>query len=57
MDAETRLGGPWQAGGIPRFYQGVSFAIIQNPLSRFGDTAANTGVLAVMDHYFPEACS
>ena len=43
-----------QAGGIPRFYQGVSFAIIQNPLSRFGDTAANTGVLAIMDYYYPD---
>ena len=45
----------FKQGGIPRFYQGVSFAIIQNPLSRFGDTAANTGVLAIMDVYFPDA--
>jgi len=45
----------WKEGGVPRFYKGVSFAIIQNPMSRFGDTAANTGVLAVMDVYFPEA--
>ena len=29
----------YKEGGIPRFYRGVSFAIIQNPLSRFGDTA------------------
>jgi hypothetical protein len=35
----------WKEGGIPRFYKGVSFAIVQNPLSRFGDTAANVGVL------------
>ena len=35
----------WAQGGIPRFYQGVQWAVIQNPLSRFGDTAANTGML------------
>ena len=31
-------------GGIPRFYRGLIPALIQGPLSRFGDTAANTGV-------------
>lgn len=36
-------------GGIPRFYRGVAPALIQGPLSRFGDTAANTGVLTLMD--------
>mmetsp|Transcript_28270 Transcript_28270/g.62071 ORF Transcript_28270/g.62071 Transcript_28270/m.62071 type:complete len:408 (-) Transcript_28270:816-2039(-) len=36
-------------GGIPRFYQGLLPALIQGPLSRFGDTAANTGVLAVLE--------
>ena len=30
-------------GGIPRFYRGVLPAMLQGPLSRFGDTAANTG--------------
>jgi hypothetical protein len=35
-------------GGLMRFYQGVSFAILQTPLSRFGDTAANTGVLELL---------
>uniref|UniRef100_A0A7S3LN35 Mitochondrial carrier protein n=1 Tax=Aplanochytrium stocchinoi TaxID=215587 RepID=A0A7S3LN35_9STRA len=35
----------YHQGGIPRFYSGVSFAILLGPLSRFGDTAANTGVL------------
>jgi len=38
----------YEEGGIGRFYQGVQFALIQTPLSRFGDTAANTGVLALM---------
>lgn len=37
-------------GGIPRFYRGVVPALIQGPLSRFGDTAANTGVLTLLDH-------
>lgn len=36
-------------GGIPRFYRGVAPALIQGPLSRFGDTAANTGVLTLMN--------
>ena len=35
-------------GGIRRFYRGVSFALFQTPLSRFGDTAANSGVLALL---------
>jgi hypothetical protein len=32
---------------VRRLYQGVSLALVQAPLSRFGDTAANTGVLAL----------
>lgn len=36
-------------GGIPRFYRGVAPALIQGPLSRFGDTAANTGMLTMMN--------
>ena len=31
----------WGEGGIGRLYQGLPFAIVQGPLSRFGDTAAN----------------
>ena len=31
-------------GGIPRFYRGMSFALIQAPLARFVATAANDGV-------------
>eukprot|EP00966_Prymnesium_polylepis_P183220 4245834-Prymnesium_polylepis.1 len=37
----------YKQGGIGRFYQGLPFALLQTPLSRFGDTAAQTGVLAV----------
>lgn len=35
-------------GGVRRFYRGVGFALVQTPLTRFGDTAANAGVLALL---------
>ncbi|THH14281.1 hypothetical protein EW146_g6028 [Bondarzewia mesenterica] len=35
-------------GGITRYYQGLSAALIQGPVSRFGDTAANAGILALL---------
>lgn len=38
-------------GGILRFYRGLGPALIQGPLSRFGDTAANTGTLAAMEAF------
>jgi hypothetical protein len=44
----------WKQGGIGRFYQGLPYAIMQAPLSRFGDTAANTGVLAVFAATHPD---
>ena len=34
----------YNEGGIPRFYRGMSFALVQAPLSRFVATAANDGV-------------
>jgi hypothetical protein len=36
-------------GGIPRFYRGLLPALFQGPMSRFGDTAANTGVIAAFE--------
>jgi hypothetical protein len=39
--------------GVRHCIKGVSFAIIQNPLSRFGDTAANTGVLYALQEFYP----
>lgn len=51
----TSLSTLWQEGGIQRLYQGISLALVQAPLSRFGDTAANAGVLVLMDFYLPEA--
>eukprot|EP00979_Chaetoceros_neogracilis_P006436 scaffold1308_cov246-Chaetoceros_neogracile.AAC.14 len=34
----------YSEGGIPRFYRGMSFALVQAPLARFVATAANDGV-------------
>ena len=38
----------YKEGGIPRFYRGIIPALMVGPLSRFGDTAANSLAL----HYF-----
>jgi hypothetical protein len=45
----TSLQELWQQGGIPRLYQGLPFALVQGPMTRFGDTAANVGILALLD--------
>merc|ERR1719373_335944 len=39
----------WKEGGIRRFYRGIGPALIQGPMSRFGDTAANTGMLTILN--------
>mmetsp|Transcript_8230 Transcript_8230/g.30412 ORF Transcript_8230/g.30412 Transcript_8230/m.30412 type:complete len:295 (-) Transcript_8230:222-1106(-) len=36
-------------GGVIRFYRGYFPALLQGPLSRFGDTAANAGMLTLWD--------
>ncbi|KAF9788392.1 mitochondrial carrier [Thelephora terrestris] len=36
-------------GGYVRYYQGLSAALIQGPVARFGDTAANAGILALLE--------
>ena len=38
-------------GGVGRFYRGLGFALIQQPLSRFGDTAANAGMAVFLDSF------
>ncbi|KAJ2923534.1 hypothetical protein H1R20_g13562, partial [Candolleomyces eurysporus] len=38
----------WAQGGFSRYYQGLSPALLQGPISRFGDTAANAGILALL---------
>ncbi|GIL50246.1 hypothetical protein Vafri_6480 [Volvox africanus] len=50
-DTMTAFRTLYSQGGIPRFYRGVLPALLQGPLSRFGDTAANAGALALMDSY------
>jgi hypothetical protein len=35
-------------GGIRRYYQGMTAALFQGPIARFGDTAANAGILALL---------
>jgi hypothetical protein len=59
MNYQYRYGGTlsealdtlWKQGGIPRLYQGLPFALVQGPLTRFGDTAANAGVLTLLESY------
>lgn len=41
----------YNEGGIARFYAGFWPAVIVGPISRFGDTAANAGILALADSY------
>jgi hypothetical protein len=38
----------YRDGGWVRYYQGLTAALIQGPVSRFGDTAANAGILALL---------
>lgn len=38
-------------GGVRRFYRGIAPALFQGPLSRFGDTAANSGMLTLLDSF------
>jgi len=55
MNYQYRFGGEmvgtvkklYGEGGLPRLYQGLPYALVQGPLSRFGDTAATVGVMAV----------
>ena len=42
------LGILYREGGIPRFYRGLAFALVQAPLSRFVSTAANDGVESLL---------
>ena len=41
----------YSQGGVLRFYQGLAPALIQGPLSRFGDTAANQGTLHLLNEF------
>merc|ERR1719401_3393387 len=58
MNYQYRYGGSlsevtkklYAEGGIPRFYRGLAPGLVQAPVSRFGDTAANDGALAALEH-------
>ncbi len=41
----------YAAGGARRFYSGLGPALVQAPLSRFGDTASNAGALALLGSF------
>ncbi len=43
------IGTLYADGGYPRYYQGLGAALVQGPVSRFGDTAANVGILALLE--------
>ena len=40
----------YDQGGVPRFYRGLSFALIQAPLARFVATASNDGVETLLSN-------
>lgn len=48
MTVRRALAELYAQGGIGRFYQGLSAALLAGPLSRFGDTAANEGMKALL---------
>jgi len=41
----------YSEGGIGRFYRGLGFSLVQQPLSRFGDTAANAGMVVLLESF------
>lgn len=43
----------WKEGGIARFYQGIHWALLQAPLSRFGDAFANSWSLPLVSSLLP----
>merc|ERR1711957_1014045 len=58
MNCQYRYGGSFTSvcqklyaeGGVARFYRGLAPGLIQAPMARFGDTAANDGALAALEH-------
>jgi len=48
---QSSLSTLWEEGGVARLYQGLPFALVQGPLTRFGDTAANVGILALLESF------
>ena len=50
MSTGEALAALYAQGGITRFYQGMGAALLQAPLSRFGDTAAYAGLTALLEN-------
>lgn len=56
MNYQYRYGGTtrqsieklYREGGLKRYYHGLLPALVQGPIARFGDTAANAGILALL---------
>jgi hypothetical protein len=51
MGTRAALSALYKEGGVRRFYRGVGPALVQGPLSRFGDTAANAATMSLLDAY------
>jgi hypothetical protein len=49
LSTKEALATLYKEGGLSRLYQGLPFALVQGPLSRFGDTAANALVIGFLD--------
>ena len=49
MSTRQALATLYAQGGLRRFYQGMSAALLQAPLSRFGDTASYAGMTALLE--------
>lgn len=45
----------WEEGGIWRFYQGIHWALLQAPLTRFGDAFANSWSMQLVSVLLPQA--
>ena len=64
VNFQQSTGASWRAsltalyaeGGVGRFYQGLGAALLQGPLCRFGDTAAQSGMMLLLAdvHAMPE---
>lgn len=44
-------------GGIPRFYRGLSFALVQGPLAKFGGSCANELSMHICNHFYSDSQS
>lgn len=50
-DMRTSFRNLYNEGGVRRFYRGIGPALIQAPMSRFGDTATNSLAITLLESY------